>query len=87
MAKSTGPILAMGGIAWGNQVIVNNKPLELWQPVAVGITAGIFAGLEHIPGAQTVVVGVAWLALVTVLFVPLSGPAPAANFAKWMGYK
>jgi hypothetical protein len=84
MAKSTGPILAMGAITIGNATVVNGKPLNLWQPLAIGITATVFAGAEHIPGAQTIVVGVAWLALVTVLFVPLNGPTPVENFNKWL---
>ena len=87
MARSTGPILAMGALTIGNAVVVNNKPFTLWQPLAIGITAAVFAGAEHIPGAQPVVVGVAWLAFITVLFVPLNGPTPVQNFDKWLNQK
>ncbi len=92
MARSTGPILAAGAISIGNNVIVNHKPFTLWQPLAVGVSAVVFAGAEHIPGGEILVVGVAWIVLVSVLFVPIGkAPAghrnatPAENFAHWLG--
>jgi hypothetical protein len=77
----------MGAITIGNSTIVNGQPFQWWQPVAVGITAVIFDGVEH--AAPTAAVGLAWVALVSVLFVRLKPgtPSPAENFADWVGYK
>ncbi len=92
MARSTGPLLAAGAISIGNSVVVNHQPFTLWQPLAVGISAAVFAGAEHIPLAEPYVVGLSWIVLVAVLFVPMGKahpghrPAtPAESFAKWLG--
>jgi len=91
VARSTGPILAAGAISIGNNVVVNHKPFTLWQPLAVGISAAVFAGAEKIPAAETLVVGVAWIVLVSVLFVPMGkappghrNATPAENFSHWL---
>lgn len=86
MAKSTGPILALGAITIGNSVILNGKDFDWWQPLAVGITAVTFSGAEKL--APELVTGLAWIALVTVIFVRLDKnvPSPAESFTKWLGY-
>lgn len=84
MAKSTGPILLIGGITITNrflELLQWNKvnpdfPTqffttgEFWRPVvATGLTVGAFALLEKVN--QPLTVGVAWVALVTTLLVPV----------------
>lgn len=81
--KSTGPILAVGGITLANQSIVNGQPIDWRVPIATGIAAGAFAFVEHF--APEAASGLAWLALVSVLFVRLKPnvPSPVESFVKW----
>jgi hypothetical protein len=75
VSKSTGPILAIGGITLANNVLMNGEPFDWRIPVATGITAGMFALLERaFPQAA---VGLAWLALVTLLFTRTKPNVPA----------
>lgn len=80
MARSTGPILAVGAITYANQVIGNHKPWdrELIIPVATGVAAGILALFERVQ--PQLAVGIAWIALITALLVPpAGGRAPVTN--------
>ncbi len=83
MSRSTGPILAIGVITVANAVVLNNQPWDWRVPIATGLAAGLFVLGEKVwePGA----VGVAWLALVTTLFVPLDSraPAPVVSAERW----
>ncbi len=83
MAKSTGPILAVGAISLGNEVLVAGKPMNWRIPAATGIAAGILALAEK--GWKDGAVALAYLALVTVLFVRTDPkvPAPVESFNKW----
>jgi hypothetical protein len=83
--RSTGPILAIGAITVGNQVLLNGKSLNWKIPVATGIAAGMFALAEK--GWEDGAVALAWLALVTVIFarVDPNVPAPAESLQKWIG--
>lgn len=87
MAKTTGIILTIGGITLANKVIVNGEPVDWRIPIATGLAAGAFALGEKLwePGA----VGLAYLALVTVLFVRVDpqSPTPVENFNKWYNGK
>jgi hypothetical protein len=84
MAKSTAPILLVGGVTIVNrwlELIQYNRvntgfatdffnTSEFWKPaVATGLTVGAFALLEKVN--QPLTVGVAWVALVTTLLVPI----------------
>lgn len=85
MAKSTGPLLAAGAVRVGNDSIINGQPIDWKMPLGIGVVAAVFAGLEHIPGVDVLVAGVAWIALVTMLLTRSHGkPSPAENFAKWI---
>lgn len=86
MARTTGPILALGAITVGNSVIIHEKEMEWWQPVTVGLTAILFAGAEKV--VPTLAIGLAWLALATVVLVRVnpSTPSPVESLAKWLGY-
>lgn len=83
MAKSTGPILAVGAITLANEVLIAEKEMNWRIPAATGIAAGIFALLEK--GWRDGAVTLAYLALVTVLFVRTdpATPAPVESFNKW----
>jgi hypothetical protein len=75
VARSTGVILAIGGITLANESIFHGKPIDWRIPVATGLAAGVFALAEK--GWEDGAVGVAWLALITVLMVRLNPPTPA----------
>lgn len=83
MAQTTGPVLAIGGITLANQVIFNGKPMDWRIPIATGLTAGGFALMEKL--SVELATGLAWVALVAVLFVRLTPdvPAPAESAVKW----
>lgn len=83
MARSTGPILAIGGITVANNVLLNSEPFD-WRPVlATGLAAGLFALVEK--ASPELAVGLAYVALVTILFARVDPriPAPAESALKW----
>ena len=84
MAKSTGPILAVGMITIANRSILNEKPIDWRIPVATGVVVGGLALLEK--ASEGLAVGLAWLSLVTVLFVKIDRtvPAPAESLLKFL---
>ena len=80
--KTTAPILAIGAITLANATILGDKPFSWRVPIATGMAALLFAGAEKVwePGA----VGLAYVALVTTLFVdPDGGPAPIQTAHAW----
>jgi hypothetical protein len=85
--KTTGPILAIGAIALGNELIFDpstggTMSVDWKIPIATGLAVGAFALLEKVWEQGTV--AVAWLALFTTLFVPLAGRrAPVENMLMW----
>lgn len=84
MARSTGPLLAMGAITLANASIAHNRPVDWRIPIATGLSVGVFALAEHL--APDLVTGVAWLALMTSFLVPLfpGVPTPAESLiAYW----
>jgi hypothetical protein len=85
--KTTGPVIAIGAITMGNQVLLQEKPVDWRIPIATAIAAGFFALAERISekGAVTFAYG----ALVTVLFVRLDPktPAPVESLNRWMQRK
>lgn len=86
MAKSTGVILAIGGITLVNQSVLHSQPVDMRVPVATAIAAGGFALLER--GNEKLVVGIAWIALLTVVFARVDPkvPSPTESLLKyWNG--
>ncbi len=84
MSQSTGPILAIGGITIANKTLLNGQPMDWRIVIATGLTAGIFAlGDKAYPELSK---GLAYLALISVLFVRLDSktPAPVESLAKFM---
>lgn len=85
MANSTGPILAVGGIEFANDWL-NGQGLQFKVLIATGIAAGGLALIEHIPGFEPVATGIAWIALITLMFTRLGGkPSPADTIKKVTG--
>lgn len=82
MAKSTGPILAVGGITMMNQVLLNNEPIDWRVPIGTAFAVGVFALVEK--ANQPIAVGVAWIALLTVLLARVnpSKASPVENLLK-----
>lgn len=84
MARSTGPILAVGAISFGNQWIFN-KNVDFRIIAATGIAAAALAGLEH--AIPELAVGIAYIALITIVFTRVDGkPSPAENLLTATGY-
>jgi hypothetical protein len=85
MGASTGVVFAIGGITLFNDVIINRKPIEQDVRVIVGtaIAAAGLALLERV--SPRLAVGVAWVGLVTVLFVRVDPnvPTPVESFSAW----
>lgn len=85
MAASTAPVLVIGAVSFANQWLGNGR-LDLKIPVATLVTAGGLALLEQIPGAAPLAAGIAWVALITLLFARLGGqPSPVENLRKITG--
>lgn len=84
MARTTGPILAVGAITLANKSLIHGDPVDWRIPVATGITAGVFALGER--AWQDGAVMLAWLALVAVLFVRIDPrqKAPVESFTDWL---
>lgn len=84
MARSTGPILAVGAITFGRSFIIDGTEPEWRVLLGTAVAAGLFAGAEKMfPEA---VPALAWLALATVVFVRLDPkrPAPAEALLSYM---
>jgi len=83
VARSTGPILAIGGITLANNVLLNGEPFDWRVPVATGLAAGLFALVEK--ASTELAVGLAYVALVTLLFTRMNPrvPSPAETLLKW----
>lgn len=93
MARSTGIILAAGAITLANEAVFaplasGGKITSHFNWRIIPATAGAalaLAGLEHL--SEQFAVGVAWIALVTVLFAKLgNAQPPLVNAANMLGY-
>lgn len=91
MARSTGVVLAIGGITAANEVLFapvagSGHVAFNWRilPATAGLALAL-AGLERL--APDFAVGLAWLGLVTVLVVPIgNAPTPLQNANKILGF-
>lgn len=83
MAQTTGIVLAIGGITLANQVIFNDQEMDWKIPIATGIAALTFSGIEK-ANAQ-IGVGLAYVALVAVLFTRIDPkvPSPTESALAW----
>lgn len=87
MARSTGPMLAVGGITLLNQSVLHKQPIDWRIPVATGFAAAALALVEQ--ASPTFAVGIAWIALVAVVLTRVnpSVPAPAETMLKYWNQK
>lgn len=84
MAKSTGPILAVGAISFTNDWVFNHQSPDFKILLATAVAAGGLALFEHV--SVELSVGIAWIALVTVLLTRYKGkPSPADNLLRVSG--
>lgn len=87
MAGSTGPIVALTAMTFGNDWILNHQQPNFRILLGGAVAAGILALAEHIPSlGPPLATGIAWIALVTALFTRVGGkPSPAENLLKVSG--
>lgn len=81
--RSTGPVLAIGGITLANRVLLNDQPMDWTIPIATGIAVGAFSLFEHAAGDAAP--ALAWLALATVLLsrIDPTVPSPVESLFEW----
>ena len=90
MARSTGVVLAIGGITAANEVffapLAGQKVSFNWRILPATAALGLaLAGLERV--SPEFAVGLAWIGLATVLIVPFgNAPTPLENASKVLGY-
>lgn len=84
MSSTTGLVLAVGGITIVNRTIFNGQPWEWKVPIATGIAAVMFSGVETFIGPE-LPRALAMMALVAVTMsrVDPSVPSPAESALKW----
>ena len=89
MAQSTGPILAVGAITIANKSLLAEKqqPVDFRVILGTTIAAAGLALLERV--SEGLAVGIAYVALVAVLFAEIDkeAGAPAENLLRIMGTK
>jgi hypothetical protein len=80
-------MLTVTAISAANQWLGNDdQAAALKVLVAGGVATAALAGIEQIPGAQEIAVGIAWIAFVTLVFTRLNGkPSPVDNLNKLTG--
>lgn len=85
MARSTGPMLAVGGITMFNEMVVHGEPIDWRIPVATGIAAGMLALVEQL--SEGAAVGIAYTALITILLARVKPdiPSPVESLLDWTG--
>jgi hypothetical protein len=83
VSKTTGPILALGGITVVNQSVFHDKPMDWRVPIATGLAAVGFSLAERAwpQGAEIL----AWTALLTVLLTRTDPkiPSPTESALSW----
>lgn len=85
MAKTTGPILAIGAITMANQAIFNTRPVDWRIPVATAGAAIMFTGAEKVwaEGARML----AYTALVAVLLTRIDPKIPSPVESAWIWWQ
>jgi hypothetical protein len=79
VAKSTGIVLAAGGISFANDWWNSKQPNFRIPPATLGV-AILFAGLERLN--ERAAVGLATIMMITVLFTPMNGKSPMQTLAE-----
>jgi hypothetical protein len=83
VSGSTGPVLVIGAVTLANNSIFHDRPVDIRIPIATAIAAGGLALAERL--SRPLAVGIAWTALLTVLFVRTDAriPAPVETVNEW----
>lgn len=83
MSKTTGVVLAIGGITVINQTVFNGQPMDWRVPVGTGIAAVSFSAVERAwpQGAQIL----AWTAFLTIMLSRTNPkiPSPVESALAW----
>jgi hypothetical protein len=83
MSKTTGVVLAMGGVTIVNNTVFHNQPMNWRIPVATGLAAVGFSAAERAwpTGAQIL----AWTAFLTVMLTRVNPhiPSPVESAIDW----
>lgn len=82
MAKSTAIILTAGGISFANDFVQTKEP-NFRIVIATLALALVFDGIEQIN--EPAAVGLSIMMLVTAMFAPIHGEAPAVRLANAVG--
>lgn len=84
MARSTGPMLAVGAVTMFNETVVNGEPIDWRIPVATGIAAVGLALVERL--SEQLAVGVAYIALATILLARVKPgvPSPTESLLRYV---
>ena len=88
MSATAAPVLGIAGITVFRDVVIGDKKLtDMFKIIAAaGIGVVVFAGLEKVN--RQAAVGVAYLALVTAVVVPMGGrPSFAEQVTGWWASK
>jgi hypothetical protein len=86
VARSTLPILAVGGVTLLNQSVLHEKDIDWRVPIGTAFAAAAFALVEK--ASPTLAVGGAWIALLAVLLTRIdpNTPSPTETLLKfWNG--
>lgn len=75
MSKTTGVVLAIGGVTVVNQTVFHNQPLDWRVPIATGLAAVGFSLAERVwpQGAEIL----AWTAFLTVMLTRTNPKVPS----------
>ena len=83
MAKTTGVILAIGGITLTNRVLFQDQKMDWRIPIGTALAAVLFAGAEKAWTEGAVLLS--WTALATITFTRTDAdvPSPAESALTW----
>ncbi len=86
MSKTTGVVLATGGLTLVNQSVFNGEPLDWRVPIATGIAAVGFSLAERVWEQGAVIL--AWTAFLSILLTRVDSkvPSPVETAARVLGY-
>lgn len=83
MSKTTGVVLAIGGVTVVNETVFHGQPMDWRVPIATGLAAVGFSLAERVwpQGAEIL----AWTALLTVLLTRTDPkvPSPTESALSW----
>lgn len=82
MARSTGPILAVGAVTMINASVFHDKPIDWRVPMATGLFAIGMYGMERVWPTGAVLF--AWGSLLTVLLTRTDPNIPSPTESLWV---